>query len=321
MVTQMRKVGIMPNYKCTAACRHCLYACSPKRKSGYMKEPMMHMICYVLRELGCRTAHLGGGEPFIDFEGITNFLCAALQHGITIEYIETNASWVDDEDTVKERLSKLKYWGARALCISVDPFHLEYVPLNKPLRLAKICEEVGFKYFFWQERFLPMMRNLDVDNPHSRSELEKALGKNYVYDTAQAYGIHMGGRAINIEQEYLPLRQIAPSYVPCSGLLSGNHCHIDMYLRFIPPGCTGIAIELKDALIGLPPGKYPALEALLSKGIGGLLDYAKSLNFIPDEKGYTTACAMCFHIRRWLSKLGCCPELDRVHYTHSLRNY
>ena len=228
---------------------------------------------------------------------------------------------MDDDTSTKKRLGELLDAGADTFCISVDPFHAEYVPLGKPLRLAKICAEYGFNFFIWQERFLPVMQNLDTEVPHSRSALESIIGSNYVYDIARAYGLRMGGRAINIEQEYLPLKQINLLKPPCSELLSGNHFHVDMYNRFIPQGCTGIAIELKEAVFGLPPGKYPALEALLYRGIGGLYDYAVAMNYVPNEEGYTSACAMCFQIRRWLSGLDCCPELDKEHYAESLRYY
>ena len=321
MVKQMNHAGIMPNYECTAACRHCLYACSPNRSGGYMSETVMHEMYGILRDRGCRSVHIGGGEPFIDFEGLLKLIRAARQYGIGIDYVETNASWVDDEASVKKRLGELLSAGADTFCISVDPFHVEYVPLKKPLLLAKICAEFGFNYFLWQQRFLPMMQNLDREAPHSRTSLEEAIGPSYVFDTARAYGLHMGGRAINIEQEYLPLTQIGLTERPCSGLMSGSHFHVDMLGRFIPPGCTGIVIDLKDAAYGLPPGKYPALEALLSKGTGGLYEYATSLNFIPDKQGYTSSCAMCFFIRKWLSELGCCPELDQEHYAHSLSCY
>ena len=341
----MNHGGVMPNYECNAACRHCLYACSPTRTGGYMGEAVMHEMFGILRENGCRSVHIGGGEPFLDFEGLLVLVGTAARYGIGIDYIETNASWVGDEAITKKRLKELSNAGADTLCISVDPFHVEYVPLKQPLRLAKVCAETGFGYFLWQERFLSMMQGLDPEICHSRASLEAAIGKDYIYETARAYGLCIGGRAVNIEREFSVPRHIEITTKPCSGLLSGNHFHVDMHNRYIPPGCTGIAIELRDAAEGLPPGKYPALEALLEKGLGGLYEYAVvpgaknplpsesvltgagnpeenlgfAKKFVPDETGYTSPCAMCFHIRKHLSGLGRCPELVREHYEESLR--
>ena len=56
--------GIMANYRCTAACRHCLYACSPERTDGYINEATAESVASLLRTAGCYSVHIGGGEPF-----------------------------------------------------------------------------------------------------------------------------------------------------------------------------------------------------------------------------------------------------------------
>ena len=60
--------GLMVNYQCNAACRHCLYSCSPARNPGYVNESSAEEICRLLYKGGCRSVHIGGGEPFLDFE-------------------------------------------------------------------------------------------------------------------------------------------------------------------------------------------------------------------------------------------------------------
>ena len=349
--------GIMTNYECTAACRHCLYACSPERTGGYISEPVMDEVCKVLKKGKCGSVHIGGGEPFMNFDGLLALLRKLRDSGITVDYIETNGYWATDENQVGERLKKLSAAGADSLCISVDPFHAEYVPYSLPLNLANYCRKSGFGYFLWQEQFLPMLKNADGSTAHERATLEKYI-PNYIRDTSQAYGLRMGGRAVNIEKEYSTLKPLKdllltprqsfasqnfdtplgkgvtpPSQAnnliggvitsePCRGLISTNHFHIDMYGRFIPPGCTGFAIPMNEMMEGLPAGKYPAFEILFSSGIKGLADFAtQTKGFTPEPQGYTSRCALCFHIRRWLAKHGDCPELDLEHYEHSLRYY
>ena len=315
--------GIMPNYKCTAACRHCLYACSMTRTGGYMSPEDMDAVCTTLTEGGCHSVHIGGGEPFLDFEGLLTLIKTATGHGIAVEYIETNGYWANNEAKVKSRLEALTVAGADTLCISVDPFHAEYVPYAAPLRLAEWCKRYGFGYFLWQERFLPMLKNLPGDKSHNRAALEKGISKDYIRKTALAYGLSYGGRAVNIAEEYFPPKPITEvtKSKPCTGLLSTNHFHVDMYGRFIPPGCTGIAIPLEEGIKGIPAGKYPAFEALLNGGVAALLEYAKNRGFAPNPEGYATDCVLCFYIRQWLSQQGGCPELDMEHYEESLMYY
>ena len=321
-VNRLRHGGIIANYQCTAACRHCLYACSPERTGGYVSKETAEEICVMLREGGCRSVHIGGGEPFLDFDGLTEFVQTVSKAGITVEYIETNAYWATDERQIENRLRVLARAGADTLCISIDPFHAEYVPVKRPLFLAEICRRFGFGYFLWQDRFLPVLSRVDSGKTHSRAELERLISLDYILETARSYGVNMGGRAVNIEAEYAapkPVASVADSK-PCDGLLSGGHFHVDLYGRYIPPGCTGIAIPLNEAVSGIPDGKYPAFEALLSGGTAGLLQYAQALGFDADNE-YPSGCALCFHIRRWLCENAPSQELDAEHYAESLKYY
>ncbi|MCL2285790.1 MAG: 4Fe-4S cluster-binding domain-containing protein [Firmicutes bacterium] len=313
--------GIMPNYQCTAACRHCLYACSPSFSGGYMAESVMDEMFSLLRKGGCRSVHIGGGEPFLDFDGLLTLLAKAQKFGIAVDYVETNGCWATDENTVAKHLLALEKVGADTFCISVDPFHAEYVPYAYPLRLAEICRKKGFGYFLWQERFLNIMRSVDPNTAHDRADLEKSIGRDYILDTATAYGIRMGGRAINIEIEYYPPKPLEKvlSPNPCRGLVSTGHFHVDMYNRFIPPGCTGLVLPMEDVVRGIQPGKYPVYEALYFGGVAALYGLAKEHGFQPAPEGYTSGCALCFFIRKYLSEKGIFAELEPEHYTEAMR--
>jgi len=313
--------GVMANYRCTAACRHCLYSCSPERADGYITEETAKAAGALLRSAGCRSVHIGGGEPFLDFDGLLMLVRILTDAGVWIDYIETNAYWASDRKQCEASLRELMGAGADTLCISIDPFHAEYVPTGLPLSLAETCQSVGFQYFLWQEKYLSVMAQLDRDRTHSREEMERLISPQYILATAKSYGLHYGGRAIGIEAENSsckPVSSIIDNH-PCRNLLSGSHFHVDMFGRYIPPGCTGIAIPLSEAVSGIPDSKYPVFEALLTGGIGSLLDYAISKGFIPDIKGYPSSCALCFHMRGWLSANSPSPELDYEHYVEALR--
>jgi len=311
----------MANYRCTAACRHCLYACSPERTDGYITEATAESVAHLLRTAGCRSVHIGGGEPFLNFDGLLKMIRILSDSRISVEYIETNAYWASDTERCKKYLHELMRVGADAFCISVDPFHAEYVPLELPLKLAETCRNAGFGYFLWQDRFLPMMARLDKRKTHNREEMENLISQRYILETAKSYGIHLGGRAIGIEEEYTankPIEKIVNNH-PCRSLVSGGHFHVDMYGRYIPPGCTGIAIPLNEAINGIPEGKYPVYEALLSNGTEGLLNYASKKGFIANKNGYPSTCNLCFHIRYWLTENAPTPELDPEHYIEALK--
>jgi len=312
--------GIMANYRCTAACRHCLYSCSPTRTDGYINEETAKIVCELLRIGGCRSIHIGGGEPFLDFDGLLTIVRTVTRSGIRVEYIETNAFWAEDSDRTERYLRDLAQSGADTLCISLDPFHVEYVPVALPLSLAGSCQRIGFGFFLWQDKYLGIMSQLDKRKTYNRTELEELISPGYICETSRSYGLHMGGRAINIETECSTLRPVDEiiNDLPCRGLLSGNHFHVDMYGRYIPPGCTGIAIPLDEAVHGISEGNYTVFESLLHGGTAALIQYAKELGFVPDPRGYTSRCALCIFIRSWLSENTSHAELDREHYIESV---
>jgi len=328
--------GVMVNYQCTAACRHCLYSCSPTRGAGYIDEKSAENICRFLSEGDCRSVHIGGGEPFLDIDGLLMVIRKLKRAGIKLEYIETNAHWAaetTDQKKAKEILRKLLTEGPCTLCISIDPYHAEYVPYGAPLALTELCEETGVEYFLWKREFLHSLSRLDSRKTHSRAEMEKTLSRDYIHKTARLYGIGYGGRAVNIEREFgslCPAESFAPEKPAagksaadksaCHNLLSTGHFHVDMYGYFIPPRCTGIRIPLSEAVEGIPAGKYPAFEALYSGGVSALLSLARQNGFTPAGEGYPSACNLCFHIRHFLSEKGF-AELDKNHYGEALKYY
>ena len=321
-IERLRHGGIMTNYQCPAACRHCLYACSPKRDGDYITRESAGEICKLLALGGCRSVHIGGGEPFLNFDGLIALLETAKKNGIRVEYVETNAFFAADEAQAKRYLLALFKAGADTLCISLDPFHAEYVPFALPLRLAEICRRNNFGYFLWQERFLQSMSQLAPAVAHNRESLEKHISPKYIIKTANSYGLNIGGRAVNIEEEFAeakPTRNLLTT-MPCHSLKSTDHFHVDLYGRFIPPGCTGIVIPLEEAVNGMPAGKYPVFEALISGGVAELVSFAQKQGFKPEEK-YTSSCVLCFYTRKWLSENTSHPELDAKHYEASLTYY
>ena len=294
-----------------------------------MDEKSADTICRLLRKGGCRSVHIGGGEPFLNFEGLLMVVRKLIRAGITVEYIETNAFWAAGGNNIAElnkpgeMLKRLMAEGAGALCISIDPYHAEYVPYSAPLALAELCDKTGMNSFLWRSEFLPALSRLPPKKKHSRPDMEKILGENYIPNTARLYGIGYGGRAVNIEREFgelLPAERFASDSSPCRNLLSSGHFHVDLECFFIPPRCTGIRIPLSEAVDGIPGEKYPAFKALCSGGVSALLELALGYGFIIDKAGYPSKCSLCFHLRHFLSQKGF-AELDRNHYEEALKYY
>lgn len=301
--------GIMANYQCNAACRHCLYACSPDRRPDYITAETATAVCRLLRQNGCRSLHIGGGEPFLDIDGLCMLIRAVVAGGVRLDYIETNGFWAKDETRAQMYLARIRDAGADTLCISLDPFHAEYVPYGLPLRLAELCDTVGFGYFLWQGRYFSDLRTAD---PGRVMECSPDL----IRKTALSYGLRLGGRALNIPPATAQKRRQGP----CTNLLSTDHFHVDCYGNFIPPGCTGLWIPLREAVEGIPSGKYPVWEALVRGGVDELAAFARAQG-CADDTDCDFDCARCFYLRKRLSEHGDFAELDNEYYIESLKFY
>jgi len=66
-----------------------------------MTASMANEVFPILKSLGCDSVHIGGGEPLLTPDKILGVLDAARRNNVSIEYVETNASWYRDEATAK----------------------------------------------------------------------------------------------------------------------------------------------------------------------------------------------------------------------------
>ncbi len=302
-ITRLDSGGIIPLYKCPAACRHCMYGCSNERNSDYITKQQADVLCESLVDLGVFSMHIGGGEPFLNFDKLCDLISSMNTYNITVDYIETNAAWISDnlsDGKICGMLNKIKDIGGNCLLISIDPYHIEFIPLYKPIRLANLCNKVGLDYFIWKQSYIAPLSKLDVKKKYSRDELQKVLGKDYIHKTAVSYGLGYNGRALNIAREYnqqIPLATILKS-APCRELSGVSHYHADLNGKFIAPRCTGIAVDIED-LKNIKEDKYFIFLTLRNNGINSLYNYAVNKNF-KAKQSYVNKCELCYEIRKFL---------------------
>lgn len=313
--------GVIMNYACSSRCAHCLYASAPQRRKDYMQPDTARRVLNALDAQGLKEVHVGGGEPFLNSEGLITFCRTAAERDFTIEYIETNSSWAVNEEDTLFILRRLRETGVDTLLLSISPYHAAYVPLERVKSLMSACRKTGMQIFLWRREF---WEELDAMGPgvHSRAELEEKYGAHYWENAARRYGVGLSGRA---RETYAPGRKhfSAAQVVrqPCRELFNVGHFHMDCYGRYIPSGCTGLGIAVED-LRRLPDGKYPLIEALHEGGVAALMDLAQqAYGFTPDERGYLDGCHLCAHIREYLALDTDCaaPELHPKDYYAQLR--
>ncbi len=305
-ITHLVSGGIITNYSCTSKCRHCLYNCSPSREKQYIDPQTAEKNFRIVRSLGCRSVHIGGGEPFLSPEKLGKVLEAAGTTDVSIDYIETNSSWYQDSNSAHTVLSGLHEKGLNILLVSISPFHNEYIPFSKVKGVMATAESIGIEIYPWVSGFISDLTELDPLVTHKLSEFEERFGPFYLPGILQRYWIHMGGRALDTFRTVSDLKTceqiLSENRYGCSGELSDtSHFHLDLFGNYIPGLCSGLSISGMDLGKSIPDQTYPLISTLSNEGINGLYDLAgNKYGYAPLKQGYINKCDLCTEIRTFL---------------------
>jgi hypothetical protein len=253
---------------------------------------------------GCRV-HLTGGEPFGNWDRLIDVCRQGAAAGLgPLEKVETNGFWADDQRVIRQRLKDLDQAGMETLGISADPYHQQFVHIERCRLLARVAAEVlgparvQVRWRDWLEE--------GCDTGELSATDRRAMFAKYASRGRE----RLCGRAAELVARDLPQKppeEFADK--PCrNSLLRGRHVHVAPGGLVMPGTCAGIllgrigpdysASQLWQSLTDDLPSR-PILSALADSGPVGLLERAKALGFAP-RPGYAGKCHLCWDIRRFL---------------------
>jgi hypothetical protein len=255
-----------------------------------------------VKDLGCHSLHIGGGEPFLDVEGLGKVLETAQAMRVCVEYVETNSSWYQDEAAACRTLNKLRKLGLTTLLVSMSPFHNEYIPFNKVKGVIAAARLAGISIFPWIREFYPEIDSFDDKVPHRLSEYQSMFGEDYVKTIPSRYWVHFGGRALTTFSSVFEPRELSSllTGTGCQELTDVSHFHFDLFGNYIPGLCSGLSIRMEDLGRPFSLEDYPILTTLFRSGIKGFLDFAVTQHSFKPSGHYFSKCHLCFEIKRHL---------------------
>ena len=171
--------GVMLTYRCTNACKHCGYRCSPARPDHFMTEEMIDRTFAALaRERSLHGVHLAGGEATLNWKRLEYAIQSAYRHGVNVDYLETNVAWCDDYETARTGFERLERAGLNAVLISASLFHNEFTPLEKTKAGIQAAQDVFGRYgvIVWTPEVLRLMERLDPGKTHPLKRSCELLG-------------------------------------------------------------------------------------------------------------------------------------------------
>ncbi|MBS7642034.1 MAG: hypothetical protein QW374_00230 [Candidatus Bathyarchaeia archaeon] len=318
--------GIILTYKCTSECKHCMYACSPRRENVWMNKHLFEFIVERITSItshvyrGTRNRihginygfHLTGGEPFINFQLLSSYVKSASNIGLPSMFVETNCFWCNSDNDVVDRLTILRRTGLHGILISVNPFMLEYVDFRNVKRCLRIALNIfgSSNTMVYHPYFYKQAENMNIEGKMAFDEyLRIALSKGYsLTDIFNPYILLPMGRLCYQLNRFYD-RKDAKFYIgeECLDELTRPwHIHMDCYGNYIPGYCSGISIgsvwSINEMIeVGVDLSDKPVIEAL-SKGIGELYRLAiEGYGYKPLNEGYISKCHLCLDIRRYLA--------------------
>ena len=337
--------GLILTYWCNARCDSCYLNCGPQRRECFELDEAIGVWRSLIDACprGCRI-HIGGGEPFGQWELLIELCRRAKEEGLApLEKVETNAFWATDDKIVRDRLVALKEAGMRKLVVSADPYHQQFVPIERCRLTARVAEDV-----LDGQRVQVRWRDWLADgfDTGAMSESERcALFSQY----AGRGRDRLNGRAAELLAGLMPCRRISElggrDVQPCGEpLLRSRHVHVGPDGLVMPGVCAGIILgricvspdESGNSLVSASVGEEgqcraedsiaavwqqlnsrfstagegwarvdsrPILSVLARSGPMGLLALAEPAGFVPAER-YAGKCHLCWDIRRFFVNTG-----------------
>lgn len=305
-----RKVAaILFTYRCTIACRHCLFGCGAQRPDVAMDAERCVRYLAQLLELG-RVIHIAGGEAMLYWRLLKEVIIFAQARSVSPHFIESNCSFAADDALVRERFTFLKDHGVMGVLLSADPYHQEFVPPDYFIRARRIGAEVFGAENVWTTG--------DTDEKVREFPAILRDGKRLAEHVRAHPPTFTGTAAHKLAPlvEPKPLDEVAfetgpdgaKKPVTCAKELSADgiwEVHIDPYdniqtncgLIFGKADRTRIAEVMKD----LPRVNF-IVELLAERGPLALAEFAR------DKHGFTIPphvrqkCELCYWTRRCLHK-------------------
>jgi len=299
--------SLLFTYRCTIACKHCLFNCSPDQPP--VRASFTDGLEF-LRQLRAtdRVIHIAGGEPMIYYDEMLRMWRAAYEEGFPPHFFETNASWCVSDGLTRRRYEELRDAGARGVLISCDPYHLASIPPGYFQRAREIALDVFGE------------RNVMASAP-SPAELERMVrigrSRTLIGKHTREHPPRLVGRAGRELASFLPERAIGD--LRLDGLWHGA-THVDgscrsefepdeMWEIHIDPygniqTCCGIILgsahrtPLPD-LMKTGFMRSELVRIVYEEGPFGLLELACRLGYSP-KAGYPQKCNLCWEVRRFL---------------------
>ena len=299
-------------YRCNSHCKHCQVEEYKRHLTPQAIDAglAVEIVTKIGRKYQPGSVMTFGGEPLLYLDVVCAIHEAATQCGIPSRQVITNAGLPRSETLADDTARLLAASGVNDICISIDAFHQEYVPLEVVERNVRAYIDAGIPNLQWNACWVV---STEDDNPYNRHTRQILHRLSYLpVRTGRGNILQPAGNAQKWLADYFPAKNLFPGGtcedVPYSGRLDeveGVSISPHAGVSICNDWEIGNAKEqdILSILAGYDPEDIPEAKAILNGGMQGLTEFARSKGIELDPEGYYSICEMCLQLRRSLQSI------------------
>lgn len=289
--------------KCNSQCIYCQADAGPWRNEVMEVNDACNYLFETAKVADLTSFLLFGGEPMLYPTRAISIFNKARQISIPKISMLTNGIWGKEKAEAERLATKLKDSGLNILGISVDAFHLQFIPLAYPRNAAEAAVKAGIEKVTWNVAVLESLGGANHYDKLTDHILEE-LGP--VGIDAHIHKVSAAGRALQTIPQYFEKTSLDG---PCEGETPmENTVKNPQSITIEPCGDVDICWHLSIGNAKATPlsriissydwRKNSTTKVLAEEGPIGLLKRYKSFAGSFKKSAYLNKCHLCTEVRR-----------------------
>lgn len=139
----MSTAVLLYTMRCNIACAHCSVLSSPDRRGAMALDQALALVDGLAAAPGVRYIDISGGEPMLHPDEVIAVIRRIKGHGKEVR-LTTNGFWAATQRRAEAMLRRLKEAGLDAVGLSLDKWHLDFLPAGLARNFVDACRTVGF---------------------------------------------------------------------------------------------------------------------------------------------------------------------------------
>lgn len=150
MYARPRILSLITTHRCTAACDHCCFGCSPKVTKAIPLARLHALIDEAAAIPSFEMVGFTGGECFLLGKHLDALIARAHGHGLRTRVV-SNGYWAVHPEAARKRVASLCAAGLDEAHFSTGAFHARFVPVDRVVHAVRACAEAGMVTSVWIE--------------------------------------------------------------------------------------------------------------------------------------------------------------------------